>query len=178
MCLVTPRHVGYSWTMGIKSCVPCIGRWFPYNRITRKALKCFLEYTQIQVMRIWHSCLEKDKLFLLANNWFCRNSVNISEVALVVKNPPANAGDIRDTGSIPGSGRSSGEGYGNLLQYSCLENPMDRGAWGTTVHRVTQSQTRLKRLSMRACRFLIYKIKRDNYLILKFSSKHSLEFYI
>ena len=51
-----------------------------------------------------------------------------SQVALVVKNPPANAGDARDTGSIPGSGRSFGEGYGNPLQYSCLKNPMDRGA--------------------------------------------------
>ena len=49
-------------------------------------------------------------------------------VALVVKNPPANTGDIRDTGSIPGSGRSPGGGHDNPLQYSCLENPMDRGA--------------------------------------------------
>ena len=54
----------------------------------------------------------------------------------VVKNPPANAGD---TGSIPGSGRSSGDGNGNPLQYSCLENPMDRGAWQATVHGVTKS---------------------------------------
>ena len=52
-----------------------------------------------------------------------------SHVALVVKNLPANAGDIRDVGSIPGSGRSPGEGNGNPLQYSCLENPKDRGAW-------------------------------------------------
>ena len=55
------------------------------------------------------------------------------QVALVVKKLPATAGDIRDTGSIPGSGRSPGEGNGNLLQYSCLENPMDR-AWQATVH--------------------------------------------
>ena len=51
----------------------------------------------------------------------------------MVKNPPANSGDLRDRGSIPGSGRSPGEGNGNLLQYSCLENPMDR-AWRATVH--------------------------------------------
>ena len=51
-----------------------------------------------------------------------------SQVALVIKNPPANAGDTRDTGSIPGSGRSPGGGLGNPLQYSCLENPMNRGA--------------------------------------------------
>ena len=54
---------------------------------------------------------------------------------LVVKNLPANAGDSRDSGSIPGSGRSPGGGHGNSLQYSCLENPMDRGAWWATVHR-------------------------------------------
>ena len=58
-----------------------------------------------------------------------------------VKNPPASAGDIRDVGSIPGLGRSSGEGHGNPLQYSCLENPMDIGAWWATVHRVSKSQT-------------------------------------
>ena len=51
----------------------------------------------------------------------------------VAKNTPANAGDTRDVGSIPGSGRSLGEGHGNPLQYSCLENPMDRGAWRATV---------------------------------------------
>ena len=50
-------------------------------------------------------------------------------MALVTKNPPANAGDVRDPGSIPGSGISPGEGNGNPLQYSCLENHMDRGAW-------------------------------------------------
>ena len=62
-----------------------------------------------------------------------------SQVVLVVKNPPANAGDARDSGLIPGSGRSAGEGNGNPFQYSCLGNPMDRGAWQATVHRVTES---------------------------------------
>ena len=61
-----------------------------------------------------------------------------------VKNPPTNAGDIRDTGSIPESGRSPGRGHGNSLQYSCLENPMDTGAWQLTVHSVTKSWTQLK----------------------------------
>jgi len=65
-------------------------------------------------------------------------------VALVVKNPPASAGDARDIDLIPGSGRSPGGGHGNPLQYSCLENPMDRGAWQATVHGVAKSQTRLK----------------------------------
>ena len=59
----------------------------------------------------------------------------------MVKNPPANAGDPGNAGSIPGSGRSLGEGNGNLLQYSCLENYMDRGPWQATVHGVTKSQT-------------------------------------
>ena len=59
----------------------------------------------------------------------------------MIKNPPANAGDARDPGSIPGLGKSSGEGYGNLLQYSCPENPMDREAWGAIVHGVAESQT-------------------------------------
>ena len=57
-----------------------------------------------------------------------------------VKNPPVNAGD---TGSVPGPGRSPGEGNGNPLQYSCLENPMDRGAWQATVHGVAKSQIQL-----------------------------------
>ena len=65
----------------------------------------------------------------------------MDQVALVVKNPSASAGDISDAGSIPGSGRSSGEGNGNPLQNSGLEKPMERGAWWATVHRVTKSQT-------------------------------------
>ena len=60
----------------------------------------------------------------------------------MVKNPPADAGDITDEGSIPGSERSPAEGNGNPLQYSCLENLMGRGAWQASVYRVTQSQTR------------------------------------
>ena len=59
-------------------------------------------------------------------------------MALVVKNPPANAGDVD---SIPGWGRSPGGGNGNPLQYYCLENPLDRGAWWATVHEVTESDT-------------------------------------
>ena len=60
-----------------------------------------------------------------------------SRVALVVKNPPANAGDSGNVGLIPGSGRFPGEGNDNPLQYSCLGNPMDRGAWRATIHGVT-----------------------------------------
>ena len=69
-------------------------------------------------------------------------------MALVIKNPLASAGDIRDLGLIPGWVRSPGGGHGNPLQYSCLENPMDRGAWRATVHRVAKSRTRLKRLTI------------------------------
>ena len=76
-----------------------------------------------------------------------------SLVATVVKNLPANAGDIRDAGSIPGSERSPGGGHGNPLQCSCLENPMDRGAWRAIVDGVSKSATRLKRLSMHTSPF-------------------------
>ena len=66
------------------------------------------------------------------------------------KESACNAGDIRDVGSISGSERSLGGWYGNPLQYSCLENPMDKGSWQVTVNRVTKSLARLKRLSMHA----------------------------
>ena len=65
-------------------------------------------------------------------------------MTLLVKNLPANAGGVRDAGSIPGLGRSPGGGPGNPLQYSCLENPQDRGAWWAIVHGVANSWTQLK----------------------------------
>ena len=65
----------------------------------------------------------------------------IDEVALVVKNPPGNAGDTGDVGSVPGSERFPGGGHGKLLQYSCLENPVDRGAWWVAVLGVAESGT-------------------------------------
>ena len=69
---------------------------------------------------------------------------------LLVKNLLADAGDIRDPGSIPGLGRSPGGGHGNPLQFSCLDSPVDRGAWRATVHGVAKSRTQLKRLSILA----------------------------
>ena len=81
-------------------------------------------------------------------NWTDRTVA--SQVELVVKNPPARTGGIRDMSSFPGLGRSPGGGHGNPLQCSCLENPMNRGTWRAIVHRVTKSQTRLKRLSTHA----------------------------
>ena len=70
-----------------------------------------------------------------------------SQVALVVKNLPINAEDIKDVVLIPGSGRSPGGGHGNPLQYSCLESPMDRRAWRATTSGVAKSQTQLKQLN-------------------------------
>ena len=72
-------------------------------------------------------------------------------MALGVKNLPANAGDTRCRFGILGSGRYSGGGHNNPFEYSCLENPIDRGASWAIVHRVTKSQTGLKQLSMHAC---------------------------
>ena len=77
------------------------------------------------------------------------------KVALVVKNPPANAGDSGDPGSIPGSGRCPGEGNSYPLYYSCLENPMDRGVWWATVHVITKSWTQLSIMCQIAIRILI-----------------------
>ena len=71
-------------------------------------------------------------------------------MVLVLKNPPANAGDIRDASSFSGSGRSPGREHGNPLQYSHLENPMDRGARGAIVHRAAKRWTGLKQLSVHA----------------------------
>ena len=62
----------------------------------------------------------------------------------MVRNPSANAGEVGDVGSLPGSGRSLGGGHGNPLQYSCLENAMNRGAWWASVHRVAKDRTQLK----------------------------------
>ena len=88
---------------------------------------------------------------IICHLWIFGNACLIpkaSQVVLVVKNLPANAGDEREVNSIPGSGRSPGGGHGNPLQYSCLENPMGRGAWQATVHGVARSQTQLNQLSM------------------------------
>ena len=90
----------------------------------------------MQWMFIKHSVdlLNLSCTFLVIRNITNRNSKGTSQVALEVKKkyPPANAGDARDASSIPELGRSPGEGHGNPLQYSCLENAMDRGAWRAT----------------------------------------------
>ena len=97
-----------------------------------------------------------------------------SQVVLVVKNLSANARDIRDAGLIPGSGRSPGGGHGNPLQYSCRENPVDRGDWWAAAHGVTKSWTRLEGLTqhstiysqpgMRTQVILVYQFVDDTFL--------------
>ena len=96
-----------------------------------------------------------------------------SRVVLLVKDPPANAGDIRDAVSVPGLGRSPGEGNDNPLQYSCLGNPMDRETWQAVVHRATKSWTLLKRLSTHARSFL-YGLTLTS--ILDHRKKHSFDY--
>ena len=80
---------------------------------------------------------------------FRMRNIMFAGMALVVKNQPANAGDVRDVGLIPQSRKSPGEGNDSPLQYSCLENPMDREAWRAIVHRVAKSQTQLSDLARR-----------------------------
>ena len=101
-------------------------------------VKTLVSWQDLIILNIGHSC-----------SYF-----EVSQAALGVKNPPANAGDIRDKDSIPGLGRPSGGGHGNPLQYSGLVNPMDRGIWWATVHRVIKNQTWLKWLSRHT--FLCY----------------------
>ena len=95
--------------------------------------------------------------------WVFENAYEFARafhVVLMVKILLASAGNIRDQGSIPGSGKSPGGGHSNPLQHSCLENPMDRGACRATGHRVTKSQTQLKRLNMQEHPRLAYRMGR------------------
>ena len=89
----------------------------------------------------------------------------------MVKNPPVNAGDMRDTSLIPGLERSLGGGNGNLLQYSCLENSMDRGAWQATAHGVAKSLNTTEQLSVHVHMWLVLanevRIEMTSVLLLK-----------
>ena len=116
----------------------------------RGCLYTFCLYIRIMCRICWAASLISDsglgyQRICLSNNF--PGDAQASQKALVLKNPPANAGDLRDLGSIPGSGRTSGGGHGNPLQYSCLENPMDRGAWWAIDHSVAKSWTLQKWLS-------------------------------
>ena len=94
-------------------------------------------------LKIDHRGNKKESAFKSARNRFSKpyHTRWTSQLVLMAKNLPANAGDVRDEGSIPGSRRSTGGGHGNPLQYFCLENPTDRGVWRVTVHGVAKSQT-------------------------------------
>ena len=103
--------------------------------------------------QFWTDFFSKCKV-LFMNIWLSPIIEWASHVVLVVKNPPANAGDIRDACLISALGRSPGGGHSNPLQYSCLENPMDRGPWWSTVHGVAKSWTQQRWLSTHAGKLL------------------------
>ena len=110
----------------------CEEGWMKENQALSQQSRWFLS----QQLVIW-----------MISFWTFESSQRASQVVLVVKSLPANAGDFRDKGSIPGLERSPGGGHMNPLQYSCQENPTERGAWWATVHRVAKGQTQIKRLS-------------------------------
>ena len=126
-------------------CVPIVfspdSRLSPFNTLfhliswrQRPLILCWKSYTRLWTWHVFNKVLWNGWCWILfLGVWWA------SQVVLVVKNPPANARAARDTGSIPGSGRSPGGGSGNPLQFSCLENPTDKGAWRAMVHRVTKS---------------------------------------
>ena len=107
-----------------------------------------LGYSVVREKKNRNLALKKVELSSHENTWENLKCILLSErraslLAQRVKNPLASEGDRRDMGSVPGSGRSPGGGHGNLLKYACLENPMNRGAWWTTVHGVAKSWTLL-----------------------------------
>ena len=128
--------------------------FFPWGRL-HENLKHWLHLPFHLEFSIVHLPSVPPERYLLKSFTFMKSLLKIgwvSQLVLVVKNLPADGGDRRDTGSIPGLGRSPEGGHGNPVQYSCLENPMDRGAWRATVHRVTKSHTWPKQLSMHVCK--------------------------
>ena len=121
----------------------CTAKWISYTYI--HSFFGFFPHIGLYWVLSWVSCT------VGLYSYFIYSSVHVSRpshVALLVKNPPANARNIKESCSIPGSGRPPGGGHDNPLQYSCLENPMAWEAWQATVRRVTKGQTRLKQLSI------------------------------
>ena len=115
----------------------------------------FRKETIGRITTLVSNSLKKLKLLWVLIRWLIRWLIRASQVTLVVKNPPVNVRDIRDVGSIPGLGRSLGGEHGNPIQYSCLENPMERGTWKAMIHRVLKSWTRLKWLSRHTCKMVL-----------------------
>ena len=115
---------------------PWLSSDFPGSPDTMFPLQGAWVWSLVRALRSWMLCC----MVNINKSW-------ASQVALVVKNPPSSAGDLRVAGSIPGSGRSLGGGHGNPCQYSCLKNLTDRGAWRAIVHRVAKSWIWLKLLS-------------------------------
>ena len=157
-------HLSRSWKIKeAPPCFPlpwgCLSVWMDFLNMDLLLLIYWLCQVFIAACRIlvpqpriepWPPALRAHRL----NHWITREIPTVdtfkssylwaSQVALVVKNLPANAGDMRDAGLSHGWGRCPGEGHGNPLQYPCLENPMGRGAWRATVHRFTKSWTQLR----------------------------------
>ena len=125
------------WTLLSSPVTSTTGRCFHFGSASSFFLELFLHSPPVAY---WALPLAHNKCEVLLFPW-------ASQLALVVKNPPANAEDTRDTGSILELGRCPGGGQGDSLQYSCLENPMDRGVWEATVQRVAKSRTQLNQLS-------------------------------
>ena len=137
ICLGFPR-TSYGKTQMNFLASPIFWGWIQQNLWKIKCESC--KKNQRWSQDFWPGCAY----------FVCCYILGSSQVALVVKNAPANAGNLGDIGSVPSLRRSYGEGNGNPLQYSCLKNPMNRGAWRAMVHRVAKNQTWLKWLRMHA----------------------------
>ena len=124
-----------------------------------RTLRLLEEHRDVPSFSLWKGCFTLHPCACNQPRIDMLPSVVTSQMVQAVRNPPAHSGDARDAALIPGLGRSPGEVNGNSLQYSCLENSMDRGAWWATVHGVTRSRTRLSkwaRLSVLRIFFLVW----------------------
>ena len=141
------RFCFYDWI--IFHCMNIPQLLYPFTHWWTLRLCSCLGYLSIMQQWTWKYIYLYKLMFLFSlDKCNCpRNGIAVSQVALVVKNPATNSGDLRDTGSIPGSRSSLGGGWGNPLPYSCLENPMDRRAWRAILHGVAKSWTWLKQLA-------------------------------
>ena len=122
-------------------------RWI-LCQLSHKGSPRILEWVAYPFSRRSSQPRNRTRVYCITSGFFTLWAIREAQV---VKKPPANAGDLRDVGLIPGSGRSPWEGNDNPLQYPCLENPMDRGAWQASAHSVAKSQTWLKWFNMYTC---------------------------